>query len=162
MHNAGITRDKTLANMTPEYWDSVMAVNLKAPAVLTQALIDGGALGDNGRIVVMASISGIAGNRGQSNYAASKAGLIGLAQAWAPLLAERGISINAVAPGFIETRMTAAIPFTLREAGRRMSSLGQGGLPQDVAEAVAWLAQPGSGAVSGQVLRVCGQAVMGA
>ncbi len=162
VHNAGITRDKTLANMTPEYWDSVLAVNLKAPAVLTQALIDGGALHDHGRIVLMASISGIAGNRGQANYAASKAGLIGLAQAWAPLLAERGTSINAVAPGFIETRMTAAIPFTLREAGRRMSSLGQGGLPQDVAEAVAWLAQPGSGAVSGQVLRVCGQAVMGA
>jgi len=162
VHNAGITRDKTLANMTPEYWDSVLAVNLKAPAVLTQALIDGGALHDDARIVLMASISGIAGNRGQSNYAASKAGLIGLAQAWAPLLAERGASINAVAPGFIETRMTAAIPFTLREAGRRMSSLGQGGLPQDVAEAVAWLAQPGSGAVSGQVLRVCGQAVMGA
>ena len=162
VHNAGITRDKTLANMTPEYWDSVLAVNLKAPAALTQALIDGGALHDHGRIVVMASISGIAGNRGQSNYAASKAGLIGLAQAWAPLLAGRGISINAIAPGFIETRMTAAIPFTLREAGRRMSSLGQGGLPQDVAEAVAWLAQSGSGAVSGQVLRVCGQAVMGA
>ena len=162
VHNAGITRDKTLANMTPEYWDSVLAVNLKAPAVLTQALIDAGTLRDGGRIVVMASISGIAGNRGQSNYAASKAGLIGLAQAWAPLLAARGISINAIAPGFIETRMTAAIPFTLREAGRRMSSLGQGGLPQDVAEAVAWLAQPGSGAVSGQVLRVCGQAVMGA
>ncbi|MDU9394231.1 3-oxoacyl-ACP reductase [Pseudomonas sp. zfem002] len=162
VHNAGITRDKTLANMTPEYWDSVLAVNLKAPAVLTQALINGGALHDHGRIVLMASISGIAGNRGQANYAASKAGLIGLAQAWAPLLAERGASINAVAPGFIETRMTAAIPFTLREAGRRMSSLGQGGLPQDVAEAVAWLAQPGSGAVNGQVLRVCGQAVMGA
>lgn len=162
IHNAGITRDKTLANMTPEYWDSVLAVNLKAPAVLTQALLDGGALHDNARIVLLASISGIAGNRGQANYAASKAGLIGLAQAWAPLLAERGASINAVAPGFIETRMTAAIPFTLREAGRRMSSLGQGGLPQDVAEAVAWLAQPGSGAVNGQVLRVCGQAVMGA
>ncbi|WP_095156073.1 3-oxoacyl-ACP reductase [Pseudomonas sp. Irchel 3E13] len=162
VHNAGITRDKTLANMTPEYWDSVLAVNLKAPAVLTQALLDGGALHDNARIVLLASISGIAGNRGQSNYAASKAGLIGLAQAWAPLLAERGASINAVAPGFIETRMTAAIPFTLREAGRRMSSLGQGGLPQDVAEAVAWLSQPGSGAVNGQVLRVCGQAVMGA
>ncbi|WP_175653327.1 3-oxoacyl-ACP reductase [Pseudomonas sp. Marseille-P9899] len=162
VHNAGITRDKTLANMTPEYWDSVLAVNLKAPSVLTQALLDSGALHDNARIVLLASISGIAGNRGQSNYAASKAGLIGLAQAWAPLLAERGASINAVAPGFIETRMTAAIPFTLREAGRRMSSLGQGGLPQDVAEAVAWLSQPGSGAVNGQVLRVCGQAVMGA
>ncbi|WP_110971333.1 3-oxoacyl-ACP reductase [Pseudomonas huaxiensis] len=162
VHNAGITRDKTLANMTPEYWDSVLAVNLKAPAVLTQALLDSGALRDNARIVLLASISGIAGNRGQSNYAASKAGLIGLAQGWAPLLAERGASINAVAPGFIETRMTAAIPFTLREAGRRMSSLGQGGLPQDVAEAVAWLSQPGSGAINGQVLRVCGQAVMGA
>jgi 3-oxoacyl-[acyl-carrier protein] reductase len=162
VHNAGITRDKTLANMTPEYWDSVLAVNLKAPQLLTQALFDSGALHDNARIVLLASISGIAGNRGQSNYAASKAGLIGLAQAWAPKLAERGGSVNAVAPGFIETRMTAAIPFALREAGRRMSSLGQGGLPQDDAEAVAWLAQPGTGAVNGQVLRVCGQAVMGA
>ncbi|MGE8176063.1 3-oxoacyl-ACP reductase [Pseudomonas fluorescens] len=162
VHNAGITRDKTLANMTPEFWDAVLAVNLNAPQVLTKALLDSGALHDNGRVILLASISGIAGNRGQTNYAASKAGLIGLAQAWAPLLAARGISINAVAPGFIETRMTAQIPFTLREAGRRMSSLGQGGLPQDVAEAVAWLAQPGSGAVSGQALRVCGQSVLGA
>jgi 3-oxoacyl-[acyl-carrier protein] reductase len=113
-------------------------------------------------VLLIASLSGIAGNRGQSNYAASKAGLIGLAQAWAPLLARRGISINAVAPGFIETRMTAAIPFALREAGRRMNSMGQGGLAQDVAEAVAWLAQPGSGAVNGQVLRVCGQSLLGA
>ncbi|HCS41233.1 MAG TPA: short chain dehydrogenase, partial [Pseudomonas sp.] len=101
-------------------------------------------------------------NAGQANYAASKAGLIGLAQAWAPLLNERGISINAVAPGFIETQMTAHLPFGLREAGRRMSSLGQGGLPQDVAEAVAWLAQPGTGAFTGQALRVCGQSVLGA
>ena len=162
VHNAGITRDKTLANMTPEFWDAVMAVNLNAPQVLTKALLDSGTLRDNARVVLLASISGIAGNRGQTNYAASKAGLIGLAQAWAPLLNERGISINAVAPGFIETQMTAHIPFALREAGRRMSSLGQGGLPQDVAEAVAWLAQPGSGAVSGQALRVCGQSILGA
>ena len=162
VHNAGITRDKTLANMTPEFWDSVIAVNLNAPQVLTKALLDSGTLRDNGRVILLASISGIAGNRGQTNYAASKAGLIGLAQAWAPMLAERGISINAVAPGFIETQMTAHIPFALREAGRRMSSLGQGGLPQDVAEAVAWLAQPGSGAVSGQALRVCGQSILGA
>ena len=162
VHNAGITRDKTLANMTPEFWDAVLAVNLNAPQVLTQALLDSGTLQDNGRVILLASISGIAGNRGQTNYGASKAGLIGLAQAWAPLLGERGISINAVAPGFIETQMTAHIPFALREAGRRMSSLGQGGLPQDVAEAVAWLAQPGSGAVSGQALRVCGQSVLGA
>jgi len=162
VHNAGITRDKTLANMTPEYWDAVLAVNLNAPQVLTKALLDSGTLHDNARVVVLASISGIAGNRGQTNYAASKAGLIGLVQAWAPLLEERGISINAVAPGFIETQMTAHIPFALREAGRRMSSLGQGGLPQDVAEAVAWLSQPGSGAVSGQALRVCGQSLLGA
>jgi 3-oxoacyl-[acyl-carrier protein] reductase len=162
VHNAGITRDKTLANLSADFWDSVLAVNLNAPQVLTQALLDSGTLRDNSRVILMASISGLAGNRGQTNYTASKAGLIGLARAMAPLLAERGISINAVAPGFIETKMTADMPFALREAGRRMSSLGQGGLPQDVAEAVAWLAQPGSGAVSGQVLRVCGQSVIGA
>ena len=162
VHNAGITRDKTLANMTPEFWDAVLAVNLNAPQVLTKALLDSGTLRDNGRVILLASISGIAGNRGQTNYAASKAGLIGLAQAWAPVLQPRGISINAVAPGFIEPRMTADIPFALREAGRRMSSLGQGGLPQDVAEAVAWLAQPGTGAVTGQALRVCGQSLLGA
>ena len=162
VHNAGITRDKTLANMTPEFWDAVLAVNLNAPQVLTKALLDSGTLHDDGRVIVLASISGIAGNRGQTNYAASKAGLIGLAQAWAPLLSERGININAVAPGFIETQMTAHIPFVLREAGRRMSSLGQGGLAQDVAEAVAWLSQPGSGAISGQALRVCGQSLLGA
>jgi len=162
VHNAGITRDKTLVNMTPEFWESVLNVNLNAPQILTKALLDSGTLRDNGRVILMASISGLAGNRGQTNYAASKAGLIGMARAWAPLLQDRGISINAVAPGFIETKMTADMPFALREAGRRMSSLGQGGLPQDVAEAVAWLSQPGTGAVSGQVLRVCGQSVIGA
>jgi 3-oxoacyl-[acyl-carrier protein] reductase len=162
VHNAGITRDKTLANMSADFWDSVLAVNFNAPQVLTQALLDNGTLRDNARVILMSSTTGLAGNRGQTNYAASKAGLIGLARAMAPSLHERGISINAVAPGFIETKMTADMPFALREAGRRMSSLGQGGLPQDVAEAVAWLAQPGSGAVSGQVLRVCGQSVIGA
>lgn len=162
VHNAGITRDKTLANMTPDLWDSVLNVNLNAPQILTQALIDAGALHDNGSVILMASISGLAGNRGQTNYTTSKAGLIGLARALAPSLKDRGISINAVAPGFIETSMTAHMPFALREAGRRMSSLGQGGLPQDVAEAVAWLSQPGTGSVSGQVLRVCGQSVIGA
>jgi 3-oxoacyl-[acyl-carrier protein] reductase len=162
VHNAGITRDKTLANMTSDFWDSVLNVNLNAPQILTQALLDNGTLHDNGRVVLMASTSGIAGNRGQTNYAASKAGLIGLARAMAPTLGERGICINAVAPGFIETKMTADMPFAIREAGRRLSSLGQGGLPQDVAEAVAWLSQPGSGAVTGQVLRVCGQSVVGA
>ncbi|MCY1274332.1 3-oxoacyl-[acyl-carrier-protein] reductase FabG [compost metagenome] len=162
VHNAGITRDKTLARMSDDFWNAVINVNLRAPQVLTQALLDAGKLHDNGRVVLIASISGIAGNMGQTNYAVSKAGVIGLAQNWAPALAKRGISINAVAPGFIETQMTAAIPFTIREAGRRMNSMNQGGLPQDVAEAVAWFAQPGSGALTGQVMRVCGQSLLGA
>lgn len=162
VHNAGITRDKTLANMSEDFWNSVLGVNLNAPQVLTQALLDSGTLHDDSRVILLASISGLAGNRGQTNYTTSKAGLIGFARAMAPALKPRGISINAVAPGFIETRMTSNMPFAIREAGRRMSSLGQGGLPQDVAEAVAWLAQPGAGAVSGQVLRVCGQSLIGA
>lgn len=162
VHNAGITRDKTLAKMSEALWNSVIDVNLLAPQRLTQALLDAGTLRNDGRVVLIASISGIAGNLGQTNYAVSKAGLIGLAQAWAPVLGERGITLNAVAPGFIETQMTAAIPFTIREAGRRMNSMSQGGLPQDVAEAVAWFAQPSSGGVSGQVLRVCGQSLLGA
>ncbi|WP_213879668.1 3-oxoacyl-ACP reductase [Pseudomonas sp. dw_358] len=162
VHNAGIIRDKTLINMSVEQWNSVMEVNLKAPSRLTEALFESGTLANDGRVILLSSTSAIAGNRGQCNYAASKAGLIGLAQAWAPRLAARGASINAVAPGFIETHMTAQIPFALREAGRRLSSLGQGGLPQDVAEVVAWLAQPGSGAINGQVLRVCGQSLVGA
>lgn len=162
VHNAGITRDKTLAKMSDAFWNSVIDVNLKAPQVLTQALLDADKLHDNGRVVLIASISGIAGNMGQTNYATSKAGVIGLAQAWAPALAKKGISINAVAPGFIETQMTAAIPLGIREAGRRMNSMSQGGLPQDVAEAVAWFAQPGSGAVTAQYLRVCGQSLLGA
>ncbi|WP_263265017.1 3-oxoacyl-ACP reductase [Pseudomonas sp. RIT-PI-S] len=162
VHNAGITRDKTLANMTPEFWDPVIAVNLEAPLRLTQALIEHKALGPAPRIVLLSSVTGIAGNRGQANYAAAKAGLIGFAEAMAEPLAAQGGSIVTVAPGFIETNMTDRMPFALREAGRRMSALGQGGQPQDVAEAVAWLAQPGAAALNGQVLRVCGQSFMGA
>ncbi|MDH1264989.1 3-oxoacyl-ACP reductase [Pseudomonas sp. GD03944] len=162
VHNAGITRDKTLAKMSDAFWNSVIDVNVKAPQVLTQALLDADKLNENGRVVLIASISGIAGNMGQTNYAVSKAGVIGLAQAWAPALAKRGVTINAVAPGFIETQMTAAIPLTIREAGRRMNSMSQGGLPQDVAEAVAWFAQPSSGVLTAQVMRVCGQSLLGA
>ena len=115
-----------------------------------------------GRIVSVSSIAGIAGNRGQTNYATSKAGVIGLVESLAPALRGRGISVNAVAPGFIETRLTARIPLALREAGRRMNSMSQGGLPVDVAETIGWLAWPASGAVSGNVVRVCGQILLGA
>jgi 3-oxoacyl-[acyl-carrier protein] reductase len=161
VHNAGITRDKTLANMTPEYWDAVLAVNLKAPQVLTQALFAAGKLHDGARITLLASVSGIAGNRGQANYAASKAGLIGLPRPGHRHWPNTAPASTPWPPGSSKPTDDAAMPMGLREAGR-LSSLGQGGLPQDVAEAIAWLSQPGSGAVNGQVLRVCGQALIGA
>jgi len=129
---------------------------------INDVLVERGLIGDGGRIVGVASIAGIAGNRGQTNYATSKAGVIGLVQSCAPDLARRGITINAVAPGFIETAMTARMPVLLREAGRRMNSMAQGGLPIDVAETVAWYASPGSGTVTGTVVRVCGQSLLGA
>ncbi|WP_037074730.1 3-oxoacyl-ACP reductase [Pseudonocardia spinosispora] len=163
VHNAGITRDKLLVNMDAARWDAVLAVNLRAQLALNDALLaDGGPLRSGGRIVSVASTSGIAGNRGQTNYAASKAGVIGLVRALAPTLEPRGITANAVAPGFIETEMTAKMPLGTREAGRRINSLQQGGLPVDVAETIAWLAEPGSGGVTGQVVRVCGQSILGA
>ncbi len=162
VHNAGVTRDKTLGRMSADQWEAVIGVNLTAVETLTARLLDSGLLRGGGRVVCTSSISGIAGNVGQTNYAASKAGLIGYVQAAAPAAAARGVTVNAVAPGFVETRMTAAVPLVIREAGRRMNSLKQGGLPVDVAEAVAYFAAPGSGAVTGQVLRVCGQALLGA
>ncbi|VVE11013.1 3-oxoacyl-ACP reductase [Pandoraea terrigena] len=162
VHNAGITRDKTLMRMSEAQWQSVLDINVGAPQRLNQALLDARVLRANSRIVGVASISGIAGNRGQTNYATSKAAVIGMVDAWSPVLAERHISINAVAPGFIETQMTATVPFAIREAGRRMNSLGQGGQPVDVAQAIAWLAHPASGALTGQVVRVCGQSLLGA
>ena len=162
VHNAGITRDKTLARMTPDRWDSVIEVNLTAQERVDDILLEENLLGGNGRIVSVSSVSGIAGNRGQTNYGASKAGIIGHVQAMAPTLAARGLTINAVAPGFSETKMTAAMPLMLREAGRRMNSLAQGGLPVDVAETIAWLANPASSGVTGNVIRVCGQSLLGA
>jgi len=107
-------------------------------------------------------VSGIAGNRGQANYATSKAGIIGMVDALAAVLRGRGLTINAVAPGFIETDMTAAMPLAAREAGRRMNSLAQGGQPVDVAETIAWLVAPASAGVNGNVVRVCGQSLIGA
>ncbi|WP_018684338.1 3-oxoacyl-ACP reductase [Actinokineospora enzanensis] len=162
VHNAGITRDKKLANMKRGAWDSVVAVNLASQLRINDALLAEDVLCPGGRIVGVSSIAGIAGNTGQANYATSKAGVIGMVDAYAARLAERGCTINAVAPGFIETRMTAAVPLLIREAGRRMNSLAQGGLPVDVAETVAWYANPGSGAVNGNVVRVCGQSLLGA
>lgn len=162
VHNAGITRDKTVANMPEHLWQMVVNVNLSTQERINDALVASGALKSGGRIVCVSSISGIAGNMGQTNYAVSKAGVIGMVQSTAPLLADKGITINAVAPGFIETQMTAAIPFTIREAGRRMNSMNQGGLPVDVAETIAWLASPASSGVTANIVRVCGQSLLGA
>ncbi|MDH6148072.1 MULTISPECIES: 3-oxoacyl-ACP reductase [Paraburkholderia] len=162
VHNAGITKDKTIAKMTDAVWQSVIDINLSAQERIDDALLAGGILRDGGRIVAVSSISGIAGNPGQTNYATSKAGVIGRVQSMAPPLRARGITINAVAPGFIETQMTAKIPLAIREAGRRMNSMSQGGQPVDVAQTIAWLAHPGSAGVTGQVVRVCGQSVIGA
>jgi 3-oxoacyl-[acyl-carrier protein] reductase len=161
-HNAGITRDKTLARMDESQWDSVMAVNLTSQVRISEALVSQGTLRPRGRIVCVSSIGGIAGNRGQTNYGASKAGVIGLVQSLAPRIAELPGTINAVAPAFIETDMTAAMPLFTREAGRRMNQMVQGGAPVDVAETIAWLASPGSAGVNGNVVRVCGQSLIGA
>jgi 3-oxoacyl-[acyl-carrier protein] reductase len=162
VHNAGITRDKTIANMKEHLWQAVVNVNLSTQERINDALVAAGALKAGARIVCVSSISGIAGNLGQTNYALSKAGVIGMVQSMAPVLAAKGITINAVAPGFIETQMTAAVPFAIREAGRRMNSMGQGGQPVDVAEAIAWFASPASGGLTGNVVRVCGQSLIGA
>ena len=161
VHNAGITRDKKLANMTEDRWSSVVGVNVAAPLRISRALLDKGVVNPNGRIIGVSSIAGIAGNVGQTNYAASKAGVIGLVD---DLAGEVGddITVNAVAPGFIITQMTAAVPFATREVGQRMNAMSQGGLPVDVAETIAWYANPGSSAVNGNVVRVCGQMMLGA
>lgn len=162
VHNAGITRDRTLLKMSEAEWDAVMAVNLQAIIDIDVALDAAGMLRDDGREICLSSISGIAGNVGQANYATSKAALIGYVGARSQVLAARGITVNALAPGFIETDMTRRIPLMIREAGRRMNALSQGGQPRDVAEAVAFLALPESDGVTGEVMRVCGQALLGA
>jgi 3-oxoacyl-[acyl-carrier protein] reductase len=160
VHNAGVTRDKTLARMKPEQWDGVLGVNLAAVAKLTAALAP--YLREDGRMICLSSIAGLAGNVGQTAYATSKAGIVGFVQAAATQWAARGVTVNAIAPGFIETRLTAAIPVAIREVARRLAALGQGGLPEDVAEAVVFLASPGSQGITGRTLRVCGGAFVGA
>jgi 3-oxoacyl-[acyl-carrier protein] reductase len=162
VHNAGVTRDKTLGRMSDEQWDKVIAINLTAQERINEELLGREVFHENGRIVSVSSMSGIAGNAGQTNYAASKAGVIGMVHAMAREVGKKQLTINAVAPGFIETQMTAAMPIATREAGRRMNSLAQGGLPVDVAEAIAWYASPASGGVNGTVVRVCGQSLVGA
>ncbi len=160
VHNAGVTRDKMLANMDEERWDMTLGVNLVSLIRLNEALKE--LLNKDGRIICLASIAGIAGNMGQTNYSASKAGVIGYVRAVAPSLADRQVTINAIAPGFIETRMTAAVPFATREVARRLCNLSQGGLPADIGELVTFLASPGAAGITGEVIRICGGNYIGA
>lgn len=162
VHNAGITRDKTLGGMKEPLWDLVMDINLCAEERINTALLDQDTLRQGGRIVCVSSMSGIAGNFGQTNYATSKAGVIGMVDSMAPIVSKKEITINAVAPGFIETAMTDAMPMATREIGRRLNSLKQGGQPVDVAEAIAFFANPASAGLNGNTIRVCGQNLLGA
>lgn len=162
VHNAGVTRDKTLANMPEHWWKMAIDINLTAEETINAALLKDGTINKNGSIVCVSSMVGISGQVGQTNYAASKAGVIGYVQFMAEELADKQITINAVAPGFIETVMTDAIPVVTREIGRRLNSLGQGGKPIDVAELIAFFGNPAANGVTGNVVRVCGQSLVGA
>ncbi|MAX54342.1 MAG: 3-oxoacyl-ACP reductase [Alcanivoracaceae bacterium] len=162
VHNAGVTRDKMLGNMPEKFWDMVLDINIASQLRINEKLLADGGISEGGSIISISSIAGIAGNLGQTNYGASKAAVIGMIDAYKDEYAEKGITINAVAPGFIETQMTAAIPFTIREAGRRMNAMNQGGQPVDVAETIAFFASPASQGLTGNVVRVCGQMLLGA
>jgi 3-oxoacyl-[acyl-carrier protein] reductase len=158
VQNAGVTRDKTLGRMSAEHWDLVLAVNLDAVLDLAARV----PVRDGGAMVCLSSIGGLGGNVGQTNYAATKAGVVGLVEALAPAWRARGVTVAGVAPGFIETRMTAEIPVVTREFARRLANVSQGGLPGDIAEVVTFLASPSGRALTGRVLRVCGGNLLGA
>ena len=162
VHNAGITRDKRLKNMKTENWNLVIDISVGAPQRITAELLKQKLLRKGGRVIGISSIAGIAGNNGQTSYGTAKAGVIGFVDDLSKRVAKDGITVNAIAPGFIETDMVKTMPLGIREAGRRLSSLSQGGQPIDVAEAIAWYAHPGSSALSGNIVRVCGQALIGA
>ena len=162
VHNAGVTKDKTIVGMDEERWSVLVDINLSSEERINDALLERGLLNEFASVICVSSISGIAGNAGQTNYGTSKAGVIGMVESMAPVFAAAGVTINAVAPGFIETQMTAAMPIGTREAGRRMNSMSQGGLPVDVAETIAWYANPTSTGLNGNLVRVCGQSLIGA
>jgi 3-oxoacyl-[acyl-carrier protein] reductase len=156
VNNAGITRDKLVLRMTEEDWDAVLGVNLKGTFNCTKAVLRHMAKQRSGKIVNIASVVGEMGNAGQANYSASKAGVIGLTKTIAREYAQRGINVNAIAPGYIETPMTDALPEKAKEELRKLIPMERLGKPEDVAEAVLFLVSQESSYVTGQVLNVNG------
>ncbi|HEU0052562.1 MAG TPA: 3-oxoacyl-ACP reductase FabG, partial [Longimicrobium sp.] len=160
VNNAGVTRDNLLMRIKDEDWDAVLDTNLRGAFNLMRAVSRPMMKKRAGRIVNVSSVVGITGNAGQANYAASKAGLIGMTKAVAKELASRGILVNAVAPGYIETDMTSELPEAARGALMQQIALGRLGSPQDIAPVVRFLAGPGASYITGQVLVVDGGMVM--
>ena len=156
VNNAGITRDNMIMRMKDDQWDAVLNINLKGTFLFTRAAAKPLIKGRGGRIINIASVSGLMGNPGQANYSASKAGVIGLTRTIAKELASRGVTVNAVAPGFIETDMTAKLGEELLGKIRQEIPLGRLGLPQDVADAVLFLASDAAAFITGHVLTVDG------
>lgn len=160
VNNAGITRDGLLMRMSEEEFDAVINTNLKGAFHMIRFVSKLMLRQRSGRIINISSVSGVAGNAGQANYAAAKAGVIGLTKAAAKELASRGITVNAIAPGFIETDMTAGLSDKVKEAAGAQIPLGHFGQPEDVAAAAAFLASEESGYITGQVLHVDGGMIM--
>ncbi len=160
VNNAGITRDGLIMQMSNEDFDNVIAVNLRAAFVAIRVVSRPMVRNKWGRIINLSSVSGLIGNAGQSNYSASKAGLIGLTKTVARELARKNVTANAIAPGFIATEMTAKLPEPVKEAAKQMIPLRSFGSPQDVAGAVAFLATDQAGYITGQVLCVDGGMAM--
>lgn len=156
VNNAGITRDKSFVKMTKEMWDEVIRVNLDGLYIVTQAVLPGMLAAGWGRIINVSSIVGQTGNFGQANYAATKGAAIAFSKTLARELARKGITVNAVAPGFIETDMTKGLPEAALEQVKAATPLGRMGKPEEIAHAIAFLASPRSAFITGQVLAVNG------
>ncbi len=161
VNNAGITRDNLTMRMSEADWDAVLTTNLKGAFLCAKAALRPLLKArESGRIISISSVVGLMGNAGQANYAAAKAGLIGLTKSLAKEVASRGITVNAVAPGFISTDMTATLPDDVQEAAKKLIPLGQFGEPADIANTVAFLASPAARYITGQVISVDGGMAM--
>ena len=160
VNNAGITRDNLIMRMSEEDWDAVLDINLKGTFNCSQAVIRPMMKQRYGRIINISSVSGVVGQAGQANYSSSKAGLLGLTKALAKEVGSRNITVNAVAPGFIETRLTVNLPQEIRDMSVKMTPLGRFGTPEDIANAVAFLASDEASFITGATLQVDGGLAM--